>query len=273
MALRRVEEPRFGGGTAPHSADNEETVGRFVSAIVFLVLLVAVLAAAGCGQRFERGPGDAPAPADLAADALAALEAEGSAHFVADLRSSAPSTSEPLEFGVHVEGDFGPSALDAQGSVDFGGNSLDGRVLVGPHDFYLQFMGEWYGDHGEGLVEALEQARSEQEGRPWNDFATAEGLRRNFDRLFDGEVSEGPELDGASTWKFEGRFDADGLIDFTRRYSDEYTAGDDELVRKLAEASRFVLVVDQEDNLPRRIELSVELSADDLQEMESRAGS
>jgi hypothetical protein len=243
-------------------------VGRFVSAIAFLVLLVAVLGAAGCGQRFERGPGDAPAPADLAADALAAVEAEGSAHFVADVRSTAPSPAEPLEFGLHVEGDVSATVLDAEGSVDFGGGTLRGRVLVGEHDFYLQFMGEWYGEHGDGIAEALEDARSEHDGDIWDDLATAEGLRRNFDRLFEGEVTNGPELDGVSTWQFEGRLNADGLVDFARRYGAQPTDREEEMLAKLADASRFVLVVGQEDKLPRRLEFSVELSPDDLKEME-----
>jgi hypothetical protein len=246
-------------------------VARFVSAIAFLVLLVAVLGAAGCGQRFERGPGDAPAPADLAADALTAVEAEGSVHFVADLSSSAPSPAEPLEFGLHVEGDVSATALDAQGSVDFGGGMLRGRVLVGEQDFYLQFMDEWYGEHGNGIAQALEDARSEHDGDVWDDLATAEGLRRSFDRLFEGEVSEGPEVDGVSTWQFEGRLNGDGLVEFARRYGAQPTDREEELLAKLAHASRFVLVVGQEDKLPRRLELSVALSAADLNEMEESA--
>lgn len=247
---------------------NGRTVGRFVSAIAFLVLLVAVLGAAGCGQRFERAPGDAPAPADLAADALAALEAEGSAHFVADLRSTSPTPGDPLEFGLHVEGDASAQAVDARGSVDFGGSTLRGRVLVGEHDLYLQFMDEWYGEHGDGIVDALEDARSEHEGKLWDDLATPEGLRRNFGRLFEGEVREGPPLDGVPTWQFEGRLDADGLADFARRYGAQPTDREEEMLGKLAEASRFVLVVGREDKLPRRLEFSMELSSDDLKEME-----
>jgi hypothetical protein len=242
-------------------------VRRFASAIAFLVMLVTVLGAAGCGQRFERAPGDAPAAADLAADALAALVAEGSAHFVADLRAT-QSDDLPPEFTFHLEGDASASALDAGGSVSFGGGTMRGRVLIGEHDFYLQFMDQWYGEHGDGLVEAAEGAKAEHDGALWDELATADGLRRNFGQLFEGEVTEGPDLDGVQTWQFEGRLNADGAADFARRYGAEPTDREKAMLHKLADATRFLLVVGQDDRLPRRLEFSVELSEEDLKEME-----
>ena len=244
---------------------------RFASAIACLVLLVAVLVAAGCGQRFDREAGDAPAPSDLAADALAALEAKGSAHFVADLRSSDSGTF-PVEFAVHLEGDASATGLDADGSVSFGAGTLRGHVLVGEHDFYLQFMDQWYGEHGQGIVEAAEDAKAEHDGAIWDELATPEGLRRNFGALFEGEVSEGPALDGAATWRFEGRLDAAGVADFARRYGAQPTDRDEEMLRTLAEASRFVLLVGRDDQLPRRVEFSVQLSAEELKKMEDGSG-
>jgi hypothetical protein len=242
-------------------------VRRFASAIAFLFLVVVVLGAAGCGQRFERGPGDAPAPADLAADALAALETAGSAHFVADMRTSAGGGSLPLEFALHAEGDASAQAIDAEGSVSFGAGTLRGHVLVGAHEFYVQFMEQWYGAD-QGLLDAVADAKEEHEGRVWDELVTPEGLRRNFGELFDGAVDEGPEVEGAATWQFEGRLDPEGVAAFLRRYGAQPTDREEELLGTLADATRFVLVVGQEDGLPRRVEFSVELSADELQEME-----
>jgi hypothetical protein len=68
-------------------------VRRFFSAIAFAATLVVVLGAAGCGQRFDREAGNAPAAADLAADALTALELERSVHV------------EPENLGQRVEFD------------------------------------------------------------------------------------------------------------------------------------------------------------------------
>ena len=71
-------------------------MGRFASALAFLAALVVVVIAAGCGQRFNGSAGEAPAPADLAANALQTLESKGSAHFVADMKT-----------GLGTEGGFG----------------------------------------------------------------------------------------------------------------------------------------------------------------------
>jgi hypothetical protein len=244
-------------------------VRRFLSAIAFLAALVVVLGAAGCGQRFEREPGNAPASADLAADALAALEAAGSAHFVADLRSGSADSQVPFQISLHFEGDASRDALDAEGSVSFGAGSLRGRVLVGEHDFFVQFMDQWYGEH-HGLVDALKEAKRNENGRVWDELATPEGLRRNFDQLFEGEVKEGPAIEGGpATWQFEGKLDPEGVIELAKRFDAQPTDREEEMLAKVADATRFVLVVGQDDQLPRRLEFSVNLSAEDLKEMEA----
>jgi hypothetical protein len=247
-------------------------VRRSASAIAFLAVLLAVLVAAGCGQRFDREAGEGPAPADLAADALAALEAKGSAHFVADLKAGSSGGDLPLQFAVHAEGDASRTALDVEGSVDFGGASFRGHILVGEHDFFVQFMNQWYGED-EGLVEAMEEAKKEHDGRVWDELATADGLRRNFSELFDGEVSPGPTLDGVATWQFEGRLDAEGVADFARRYEAQPTDLDEDMLRQVADASRLVIVVGQDDRLPRRLEFSVELSPERLKKMQASGSS
>jgi hypothetical protein len=242
-------------------------VGRFASAIAFLAILVIVVLAAGCGQRFDRAPGNAPAPGDLAADALAALQDAESAHFVAEV--SAEGNGEPFSpFSLRVEGDASATALDAQGSVTFGGVSLQGRVLAGEDSFFVEFMGSWYGQEGEGIGDVFAEARNEHDGAVWNELATPDGVRRNFGELFEGEVREGPVLDGVATWEFEGHLDADGIVEFARRFEAE--PGEEELeeFRLVAEASRVLLVVGQADRLPRRLELSVELSDEALEQLD-----
>jgi hypothetical protein len=243
-------------------------VRRFLSAIAFVVMLAAVLGAAACGQRFERAPGAAPAPGDLAADALHALEAAGSAHFVADIKTRASGDGLP-PFSVHLEGDASTTALDATASVSFGAGTLNGRLMVGEHAFFIQFMDQWYGEDDEGgLVDAFEEAKKEHDGEVWNELATAEGLRRNFGELFDGEVIEGPVLDGVATWQFEGRLNADAIAEFARRYDAQPTDREEQELRLAAEASRVVLIVGQDDHLPRKLEFSVELSDEALRELE-----
>jgi hypothetical protein len=243
-------------------------VRRFISAIAFLVAFVFVLGAAGCGQRFDHEAGDAPSSGDLAADALQALEEKGSAHFVADLKSGPTAESESASFTVHLEGDASGEAVDAEGSVAFGAFTVNGHLLVDEHAFFVQVMDQWYGDNT-GIADELETAKQQHEGRVWDELATPEGLRRNFPQLFDGDVTEGPAVDGVATWQFEGKFDAAGFVSFAKRFGAAPDAREQELFTKVANASTVLLVVGQDDGLPRRIELSVHLSTDELQELQA----
>jgi hypothetical protein len=241
-------------------------VRRYASAIAFLATLFVVLVAAGCGQRFERAPGNAPPPGEMAADALAALHEAGSAHFVADMTTKEFGDSLP-PMSVHVEGDASATAVDAEGAVSFGGVSVRGRLLADEHALFVQFMDTWYGDEEHGIADAFAEAQQEHDGAVWEELATADGLRRNFEQLFEGEVSEGPAVDGVATWKFEGRFNADGVIDFARRFEADPSEAELEEFRLVAERSRFLLIVGQEDRLPRTIEVSVELSEEDVKRL------
>lgn len=237
----------------------------YLSAIAFLIALVVVVASSGCGQRVAAGSGEAPAPADLAADALASLEAQGSAHFVLDVKSDLNGGN--LGLGLHAEGDASATAVDASGSLTFGSATFSGRLLADDHQLFLQFMDSWYGET-QGIADALRQAKSKDGGNLWDEVATPAGIRRNFDQLFDGDVKAGPEVDGTATWEFNGRLDADGLAAFAQRFDAQATDGEEEMFKALANATRFVLVVGRDDKLPRRFEFSVRLSADQLKEMQ-----
>ena len=247
-------------------ADIGKAVRRFFSAIAFLAALVIVLGAAGCGQRFERN-GNPPAPNDLAADALQALKDEGSAHFIAELKTGPVADSAGASVMVRLEGDASATVVDAEGSVSFGAFTVHGHVLVGEDALWVEVMDQWYGDNT-GIRQALEEARKQHEGRVWNELATPAGLRRNFADLFDGKVAAGPTVDGVATWRFEGKFDAEGVVALAKRLGAAPDAREQELFGKVAAASRLVLVVGQEDHLPRSIELSVQLSPDELRQLQ-----
>jgi hypothetical protein len=238
-----------------------------MSAIAFVAMLVVVLGTAACGQRFDRdAAASAPVPADLAADALQALEEAGSAHFVADLKAGPTAESESALFTAHLEGEASAQAVDAEGSVALGPFTVNGHLLVGEHSVFAQVMEQWYGDNT-GIADELQLAQKQHEGRVWNELATPEGLRRNFAQLVDGEVTEGPTLDGAATWQFRGRLDATGVMGFAKRLGIALDPRERELFAKVANASAVLLVVGQDDQLPRRVEFSIHLSADELREL------
>jgi hypothetical protein len=224
----------------------------------FLPLLLAALVLTGCGSSQSGsggGEGSAPAPADLAGDAVAALDEAGSAHYVVDASVQANGDAG-FTGSLHAEGDASANAFTADGTVTFRGVTFSGQVLAGRDELFLNFMSQWYGDRHVGLWDTEEESPS------------ADEVREYFDDVFTGSVSEGPELDGAATWRFEGKLNPDGFADLTERFEEEQmTEQQRKLLRALAEHTHFVLDVGQDDGLPRHLEFTVEVPKEALADL------
>jgi hypothetical protein len=223
--------------------------------VLLATVLLSVTACGGAPTREHAPAGEAPRPADLAADALAALEEKGSAHY--DLAVNVKTAPETAPIVVHASGDGSSTRQTADVRFSFGMGELAARLLAGEHEFFVQFMGTWYGTHM-GLADARERAGAGDAP----DF-TPDWVRDNFDTVFTGSVDEGPTVDGAATWEFAGQLNPDGFAELSERYGRKLTPEEKEGLRKLADRVHFVLVVGRDDNLPRRIELR--LNARDLQ--------
>ena len=232
-------------------------MGRFASAFAFLFMLAVVLGSAGCGQRFDdRGTGTPPSQAQLASEALAALEAEGSAHVVLDTHAGAVLGTENAQIGLHFEGDVSGSALVGDATIAFPSATLGARLEMDKHDLNVRFGGQWYHADAAGIQDALEKV-NDGSGPLLSELLTAAGFGRLFHDLFTGEVGEGPVLDGVRTWQFEGRLDAETIARYVKKYAHvDLSENDRRQLDKVAETSRVVLIAGQEDHLPRKVELT-----------------
>jgi hypothetical protein len=249
-------------------------VGRFASAFAFLAVLAIVLVSAGCGQRFdELGGGSPPGQAAFAADALTALEEAGSAHVVVDADGGSISGTN-AQLKLHFEGDISRSAVVGDVQVSFPGGTLGARVLADEHNVYVRFMGAWYHE-GEGVSDAFDTA-AEENGELLSELTTPMGLGKLFTQLFEGEIAQGPDIAGSSTWEFDGRLRAEAFADLVEKYGGaKLSANDRALFDKVAATSHLVVDVGQDDALPRKIELTLEPPKDlhfDSDELESSDG-
>jgi hypothetical protein len=249
-------------------------VGRFASAFAFLFVLAVVLVSAGCGQRFDDlSAGQAPVQSAFASDALTALREAGSAHVVVDARGGTISGTE-AQLALHFDGDVSTSALAGDVQVSFPGGTLGARILADEHDVYVRFMGEWY--HADaGVNDALKKA-GEENGELLMELTTPSGLGKLFTQLFEGEIAQGPDVDGASTWEFDGRLRAAAFADLVKKYGGiELSENDRALFDKVAATSHLVGDVGRDDDLPRKIELTLDPPKDlrfDSHELESSDG-
>jgi hypothetical protein len=229
----------------------------------FVFLAAFAVLVAGCGSA-KPGSGEAPTPADLAGDAFAALAAAGSAHYVIDLRvdfGEDDGATAPIV--LHAEGDASATAVTADGNLDFGFGPMEGKLIIEPHDVFLEFDGKWYGESGPGLAMAFAALAGQKEVSA--DLSSPEGIRNSFDDFFAGEVVAGPEIDGVATWQFEGQANPDGLAQLEN--AQDLLEGDRARLETLASAIHLTLVVGQEDHLPRRVDLKFRLSEDERAEL------
>ena len=178
------------------------------------------------------------------------------------------------QVGIHFEGDVSTSALAGDLQLSFPGGTLGARVLADEHDVYVRFMGAWYHEDA-GVADALDMA-GEENGELLSQLTTPAGLGKLFTQLFEGEIAQGPDLGGASTWEFDGRLRAETFANLVEEYGGiELTANDRALFDKVAATSHLVVDVGQEDALPRKLELTLDPPKDlhfDSEELESSDG-
>ena len=164
---------------------------------------------------------------------------------------------------VHAEEDASEQAFTASGSVSFLGQELSGEILGSENEFYVDFLGTWYGTTDAGFADAAQGGLGfeTESGSP-----TPEELFDQLDQVITGEISDGPEVDGAQTWRVEGRLNSAGIAELAETYGGgafpaEALSGLD----AFADSTTLVMLVGRDDGLPRTFEMTMDLSAEDLE--------
>ena len=258
---------------------------RFALPLV-LALLAILLAASGCGgssssNKSSASSGAEPAApppsvgsqsADLLSGSLTAVQGVKSAHYALDasvtVKTSGGNANPQLAaftkgpITVHFEGDASSKAFTADGSVGFAGQSFVGKLLLGEHEAYLNLLGQWYGSKDFGLADAQSKGAQSAGTDPQQ---AIEKIRGQFDNVLTGEVSDGPETDGVATSKWEGTLNVDGIVAVSKELGGQEIPADTlDKLRVVADATKIVTLVGKDDKLPRRFELHIALSGDDL---------
>jgi len=277
-------------------ASKEKTMRRVLLPFVF-VLLALSLVAAGCGSSESDGSGNgeaapaaeaeaegdgggegSPSGADLLARAAEAGQGLRSAHYVLDANVTVTGDGSNPQLTLfaqgpitlHLEGDASETAFTADASVGFAGQSFSGQLLAGEHEAFFNFMGQWYGTKEAGFADAAEQGA---EGAVTDPQAAIQAIRDRFDDVLTGEVSEGPAVDGAETWRFEGTLNSSGIAALSQEFGGEaMTAEEVAQLEVIADAVKVVVDFGREDSLPRHVEFQLALTADDLADLGGSTG-
>lgn len=234
-----------------------------------VVLLALVAALAGCGSA---SVGSGPKPDGVGAmvrQAIVAADGAKSVRF--DVRAETHATGTAVQdsdfplgedASVHLSGAVSSDAVTADVDAESGDDHYDAAVRVGPHELFAKLTGRWFGTTKLGLDDLRAQAKDEAEKQKpglLEKLRTLTKAERIADEVLDGTVGEGPD----GTWRFEGKLDADGIATVAREEAGEDLDADDlQVLRIVADASKVSFSIDQDDSLPRRLELRLDLSED-----------
>lgn len=251
------------------------------ASLLFLVPLLALCALAGCGGGGGGGAGSTAAPPDLgtlAADTVTATQSQQSAHFALNATISVEGsssnpllqllTSNPIKLGV--QGDASPSALTTNGTVSVLGKDLSAKLLADQQGLYLNVLGTWYGSPQLGIDALKQLAQGRMSASPGtSDLQTLEQVRRHADEILTGDVSEGPTLDGVSTWEFTGHLNADGIANLAEQQGQALTPRQQDALKTIEDSLTVTLDTGKDDHLVRHFELTLDLNSDQLESLSS----
>jgi hypothetical protein len=243
-----------------------------------LLALVLSVALAGCGGGGGTAP-SAPKPSlrTLFTRAASAASSKHSAHYVLDVTVSV-ETSNPVQnalvqaffanpIKLHLEGDASAKAFSADGSVSISGRDFSGKLLAGPDELYAELLGTWYGTKQSGIGSLTQLGRSRLNNVPGAQQTSGRQLREHAEEILSGTTSDGPTLEGANTWEFEGTLDSSGLARLSSQNGQALTARQQDALRALQDATELTIDIGKEDHLLRKFELTLGLGRDGLKKL------
>lgn len=247
--------------------------------VAFVAALTSAVALSACGD--DGGGGDsvkraaaagAPAPAELIVQTLQASSGQHSAKFTAtveaDIKTSDPQLSvmfgQPVK--LTVSGAAAADAVDLAGEVLFAGQRHKLGLKADAKQSFIGWADAWYGPQP-GV-----RARDSDVAAAQRDYEqAAAAVRKHADKLLDGEVSDGPELDGTDTWQLDGTVSADGIAKIAAAEGQPLSAKQQSTLNAVTSQVKISLAVGQDDGLPRRAHVKVDLSERQLAKLKSTA--
>ena len=249
----------------------------------FVVPLLALSLLAGCGGGEPETPtSSAPPLGDLLADTAIATKTQHSASYALDGEvsvegsSSNPAlqliASQPIQ--LRLDGGASATAFSASGTVSALGKKYSGEVLADEQGLYLNLQGNWYGSRELGIDTLKRLLRARLSASPGtSQLRTVQQLREHAGEILTGSVSDGPTLDGARTWEFDGHLNAVGIAALSRESGQPLTAQQRETLETLQKNVEVTIDIGKDDDLLRRFDLAIELTSAELERLSSASSS
>jgi hypothetical protein len=249
--------------------------------IALMLMIASTLTVAACGTDEPTSGGggggssaNAPTPAEMLTKAITETTNQKSAAFqvIANVSGASddpevkPFLEKPIK--VDISGKGSPTAVDVSGKANVGGQDYQLAVRANEAKTFIQFMNTWYGPE-EGIKSTTQSAGTDP-------AELKEGLlklRQYGNDVLKGEVTEGDEVDGQKTWKFEGGLNPDGIVKVAQAEGQPMSADDQTGLRAIAPLIELTFSTGQEDGLFREVGMKFALNEQQIKLLNGAAGS
>ena len=249
--------------------------------IALMLMIASTLTVAACGTDEPTSGGggggssaNAPTPAEMLTKAITETTNQKSAAFqvIANVSGASddpevkPFLEKPIK--VDISGKGSPTAVDVSGKANVGGQDYQLAVRANEAKTFIQFMNTWYGPE-EGIKSTTQSAGTDP-------AELKEGLlklRQYGNDVLKGEVTEGDEVDGQKTWKFEGGLNPDGIVKVAQAEGQPMSADDQTGLRAIAPLIKLTFSTGQEDGLFREVGMKFALNEQQIKLLNSSGDS
>jgi hypothetical protein len=175
-----------------------------------------------------------------------------------------PFLEKPIK--IDISGKGSPTAVDIAGKANVGGQDYQLAVRANEAKTFIQFMNTWYGPD-KGITSTTQDAGTD----PAELKEALLKVRQYANDVLKGEVTEGDEVDGQKTWKFEGGLNPDGIVKVAQAEGEPMSADDQTGLRAIAPLVKLTFSTGQEDGLFREVGMKFALTEQQIKVLNSSA--
>jgi hypothetical protein len=249
--------------------------------IALPLLIASALTVAACGSDDPTTTGggggggssaNAPTPAEMLSKAITETTNQKSAAFqltanvsgVTDDPEVKPFLEKPIK--LKISGKGGPNAVDIAGTANVKGQDYKLAVKADQQQSFIQFMDTWYGpDKG---IDSTTQSTGTD---PAELKEALLKVRQYANDVLKGDVTEGDEVDGQKTWKFDGGLNPDGIVKVAQAEGEPMSADDQAGLRAIAPLIKLSFSTGQEDGLFRELSVKFKLTEQQIKTLNSNS--
>jgi hypothetical protein len=226
--------------------------------IALPLLLAGTLTLAACGSDDPATTGGggggsssgAPTPAEMLTKGITESTKQKAAAFQITANVSGQSTDPQVQpflekpIKLEISGKGSSKAVDISGKANVKGQDFKMAVRADQAQTFIQFMDTWYGPE-----KGIDQTTQSTGTSPAELKEALEKIKQYGNDVLKGEVSEGDEIDGQKTWKFEGTLNPDGIVKVAQAEGEPMSADDQTGLRAIAPLVKITFSTGQEDGL------------------------